>query len=90
MWKTSLTWVALLLVVGFVSSAGSAGPAAPGSVAYSLPKLTDSLVLPVKHKNCHRERECLYYAPPTSCSHPPCCKTWSKYYRVCEESDKVQ
>jgi hypothetical protein len=90
MWRTNLILVALLLALGFVSSAGLAGSAAQGSIAYSLPEPTNSLVLAVKHKKCHRERECLYYAPPASCSNPPCCKTWSKYYRVCEESDKVQ
>ena len=49
-----------------------------------------SLVLQVKSEHrCKWKRVCDYFAPATSCSHPPCCKK-SHHEKVCEDttSDK--
>ena len=64
--------------VDHVSSIGLRGP-------------TDSsLILQVKSEHkCKWKRVCDYFAPETSCSHPPCCKK-SHHEKVCEDttSDK--
>ena len=49
-----------------------------------------SLILQVKSEHkCKWTRVCDYFAPQTSCSHPPCCKK-SHHEKVCEDttSDK--
>ena len=75
---------AIVVTIGFVS-ASLAGPGEHGSVIGD-----SSLVIQVKsHHKCEWKRVCDYFAPATSCSHPPCCKK-SHHEKVCEEtqSDK--
>jgi hypothetical protein len=66
-----------------IASASLAGPREHGSSIGD-----SSLVIQVKsdHK-CKWTRVCDYFAPATSCSHPPCCKK-SHHEKVCEETDK--
>ena len=66
-------------------SASLAGPREHGSSVGD-----SSLVIQVKSEHkCKWTRVCDYFAPETSCSHPPCCKK-SHHEKVCEDttSDK--
>ena len=76
--------VAFVFTIGF-ASASLAGPGEHGSVIGD-----SSLVIQVKsHHKCEWKRVCDYFAPATSCSHPPCCKK-SHHEKVCEETQSGQ
>jgi hypothetical protein len=75
---------AMVFTIG-IASASLAGPGEHGSSIGD-----SSLVIQVKSEHkCEWKRVCDYFAPATSCSHPPCCKK-SHHEKVCEEtqSDK--
>ena len=82
---------AMIFTTLFLASASLAGPVDHVS-SLGLRGLTDSsLILQVKsEQKCKWKRVCDYFAPDTSCSHPPCCKK-SHHEKVCEDttSDKA-
>jgi len=81
---------AMIFTTLFLASASLAGPVDHVS-SLGLRDLTDSsLILQVKsEQKCKWKRVCDYFAPESSCSHPPCCKK-SHHEKVCEDttSDK--
>ncbi len=81
---------AMIFTTLFLASASLAGPVDHVS-SLGLRGLTvSSLILQVKsEQKCKWKRVCDYFAPESSCSHPPCCKK-SHHEKVCEDttSDK--
>ena len=75
---------AMVFTIGF-ASASLAGSGERESYVGLRDPANSSLVIPVKSKHeCKWKRVCDYFAPATSCSHPPCCKK-SHHEKVCEE-----
>ena len=86
--RAAMVATVICITAGF-ASVSLAGPADQRSFPPSLRELTDSsLVLKIKSQHkCKLKRVCDYFAPATSCSHPPCCKR-SHFEKVCEELPK--
>jgi hypothetical protein len=82
---TAVVASAMVFTIGF-ASASLAGPGEHGSSVGLRGPADSSLVMQVKSEHkCKWKRVCDYFAPATSCSHPPCCKK-SHREKVCEES----
>lgn len=87
--KAAAVVAATIFTSLFLAAASLAGPVVVSSIGLRGP--TDSsLILQVKSEHkCKWKRVCDYFAPESSCSHPPCCKK-SHHEKVCEDttSDK--
>jgi hypothetical protein len=78
--KLATIFAALVVFSFFVTGFVSLGLAAP--LTHGLQNRMESPVLLIK-KRCKTVKVCDYYAPASSCSHPPCCKRWH-LERVCD------